>query len=145
MLLAESLTLAAFWLTMLVLDWRYLIYFYLPCYYLGWVLIYAHTYFLHYGAQPGNLYANSVSSYHRPYNWVFFNNGYHQEHHWDPKAHWTRMKAVREEILPQMFANRTRFLRGPHLTVLLEDWLRRTDTPSNSLPQATTPGRRSAA
>jgi fatty acid desaturase len=123
LLVAESVVLGAFWLTLLLVDWRYLLYFYLPSYYAGWVLIYAHTYVLHHGAQPGNYYANSVSSYHRLYNWAFFNNGYHQEHHWDPKAHWTRMPAVKEEILPQMIANRTRVLRGPHITLFLEEWL----------------------
>jgi fatty acid desaturase len=110
---------------MLILDWRYLVCFYLPSYYLGWVLTYAHTYALHYGAQPGNYYANSVSSYHRLYNWIFFNNGYHQEHHWDPKAHWTAMSRVRQEILPHMVANRTRMLRGPHITLFVEEWLQR--------------------
>jgi hypothetical protein len=122
-LLAESLVLGAFWLTLAVLDWRYFLYFYLPSYYLGWVLVYAHTYCLHYGALPGNYYANAVSSYHRLYNWWFFNNGYHQEHHWDPKAHWTRMKKVRQSILPYMLAHGTRILRGPHITIFFEDWL----------------------
>jgi fatty acid desaturase len=123
LLVAESLVLGCFWLGLLVFNWRYFLYFYLPSYYLGWVLVYAHTYCLHYGAEPGNYYANSVSSYHRLYNLWFFNNGYHQEHHWDPKAHWTRMKAVRQEILPHMIANGTRILRGPHITVFLEYWL----------------------
>jgi len=123
LLLAESLVLGAVWLTMLYLNWRYFLYFYLPSYYLGWVLIYAHTYFLHYGAKPGDYYANSVSSYHRLYNWMFFNNGFHQEHHWDPKAHWTKMSRVRKQILPQMIIHQTRILRGPHITVFLEDWL----------------------
>jgi fatty acid desaturase len=145
LLLAESLALGAFWLAMLFRDWRYFLFFYMPSYYLGWVLIYAHTYFLHYGAEPGNLYANSVSSYEPAYNRIFFNNGYHQEHHWDPKAHWTRMKTVRRDILPQMIANRTRILRGPHITVLLEDWLMRKPAQSTSKPDAVVPERRSAA
>jgi fatty acid desaturase len=145
LLVAESLALAVYWLVMLVVDWRYFVFFYVPSYYLGWVLVYAHTYFLHYGAEPGNLYANSVSSYHRPYNWIFFNNGYHQEHHWDPKAHWTQMRDVRQEILPQMIANRTRFLRGPHLTVLVEDWLNRKNAAQSLSHQDNAPERRSAA
>jgi fatty acid desaturase len=120
--------LGLFWLSMLLLDWRYLVCFYLPSYYLGWVLIYAHTYVLHYGAQPGNCYANSVSSYHWLYNGIFFNNGYHQEHHWDPKAHWTTMPRVKQEILPHMLANRTRMLRGPHITLFVEEWLQRRRT-----------------
>jgi fatty acid desaturase len=121
----EALALGLFWLGTLYLNWRFFVFFYLPSYYLGWVLVYAHTYMLHYGAAPGNYYANSVSSYHRVYNWVFFYNGYHQEHHWDPKAHWTRMKEVRQEILPHMEANGTRVLRGPHITALFEEWLER--------------------
>jgi fatty acid desaturase len=123
MLVVESLALASFWLAMLLADWRYLLFYYLPSYYLGWVLVYAHTYVLHYGAKPGNYYANSVSSYHRLYNRIFFNNGYHQEHHWDPKAHWTAMPRVKREILPQMIANGTPILRGPHITLFLERWL----------------------
>jgi fatty acid desaturase len=123
LLLAECLALGIFWLALLWVNWHYLLFFYLPSYYLGWVLIYAHTYTMHYGAKPGNYYANSVSSYHRLYNWVFFNNGYHQEHHWDPKAHWTTMPRVKQAILPQMIANGTRTLRGPHITVFLERWL----------------------
>ena len=122
LLAAESAVLATFWLAMLLADWRYLLFYYVPSYYLGWVFVYAHTYVLHYGAKPGNYYANSVSSYHWLYNWVFFNNGYHQEHHWDPKAHWTTMPRVQQEILPQMIANGTPTLRGPHITVFLERW-----------------------
>ena len=125
LLLAESLVLGALWLTLLLTNWRFFVYFYLPSYYLGWALVYAHTYFLHHGARPGDYYANSVSSYHRLYNWLFFNNGFHQEHHWDPKVHWTKMLQVREEIRPQMIIHKTRVLRGPHITVFLEDWLNR--------------------
>jgi fatty acid desaturase len=121
--IVETLVLGAFWLTMVLVDWRYFVLFYLPSYYLGWVLSYAEGYLEHFGAQPGNYYANSVSSYFWLYNLLWFNNGYHQEHHWDPKAHWTRMRQLREQIKPQLDANHTRVLRGPHITALLEDWL----------------------
>jgi fatty acid desaturase len=64
----------------------------------------------------------------------WFNNGYHQEHHWDPKMHWTQMKQLHQEIAPQLAANHTRILRGPHITALLEDWLREhgQDTPQQT-------------
>jgi fatty acid desaturase len=120
----ESAALVGFWIAMAVIDWRYFVYFYLPSYYLGWALSYAEGYLEHFGAQPGNQYANSVSSYNWLYNLLWFNNGYHQEHHWDPKMHWTRMRRLHDEIQPALSANRTRTLRGPHITALIEDFWR---------------------
>jgi fatty acid desaturase len=120
--IAESLALGAFWVTMALVDWRYLVYFYLPSYYLGWVLSYAEGYLEHYNAQPGNYFANSVSSYNWIYNLLWFNNGYHQEHHWDPKVHWTQMRDLHRQIQPQLDANHARTLRGPHITALIEYW-----------------------
>ena len=57
------------------------------------------------------------------YNFLWFNNGYHQEHHWDPKNHWTRMRELHERFRPQLEANGTRVLRGPNITGLIEDYL----------------------
>jgi fatty acid desaturase len=119
----EGAVLAAFWATMAVFNWRFFVFFYLPSYYLGWAASYAEGYLEHYGCKPGNPFANSVSSYNRLYNLLWFNNGYHQEHHWDPKCHWTRMGELHDKIRPQLEANGTRVLRGPHLTALIEDWL----------------------
>jgi fatty acid desaturase len=122
-LVVESVTLGAFWIVMVALNWRFFLMFYLPSYYLGWMLSYAEGYLEHYDAQPGNPYANSVSSYHRAYNLLWFNNGYHQEHHWDPKMHWTRMRQLHEQIKDRLEANGTRVLRGPHLTAFFEQWI----------------------
>jgi fatty acid desaturase len=119
----ESLALGAMWIAMAVVNWRYFLLFYLPSYYLGWVLSYAEGYLEHYGCQPGNHYANSVSSYNWIYNVLWFNNGYHQEHHWDPKVHWTKMTELYHHIKGQLAANHTRTLRGPHITAFVEDWL----------------------
>jgi fatty acid desaturase len=118
----ETVVFAAFWGLMCWYDWRYFVCFYLPSYYLGWMLSYAEGYLEHYGAEPGNPFANSVSSYHRLYNLLWFNNGYHQEHHWDPKWHWTRMPELHERIKGELERNHTRTLRGPHMTAFLEDW-----------------------
>ncbi len=123
--IAETAVLAAFWVYLACFHLPYFLCFYLPSFFLGWVVSYAEGYLEHFGAQPGNPFANSVSSYNRLYNLLWFNNGYHQEHHWDPKRHWTKMKALHEEIRPQMEANHTRILRGPHLTALVEDYLNR--------------------
>src|SRR5262249_19667097 len=137
-LAVETLVLAAFWLWMLLADWRFFAFFYLPSYYLGWVLSYAEGYLEHYRCQPGNPYANSASPYHRLYNFLWFNNGYHQEHHWDPKVHWTKMHELHERLRPRLMANHTRMLRGPHMTALIEDWLtarRQKSQPAPEVPE----------
>jgi fatty acid desaturase len=118
----ETVVLVVFWVGMAWYDWRFFAWIYLPSYYLGWMASYAEGYLEHYGAKPGNPFANSVSSYHRLYNWLWYNNGYHQEHHWDPKWHWTRMAELHEKIKDQLIQNQTRMLQGPHLTAFLEDW-----------------------
>lgn len=124
-LVVETLALGVFWVAMVVVNWRFFLLFYLPSYYLGWMLSYAEGYLEHFNAQPGNPYANSVSSYNWLYNFLWFNNGYHQEHHWDPKIHWTRMRQLHRQIKDRLDANGTRVLRGPHLTAFVEDWLKR--------------------
>lgn len=118
----ETVALVAFWVAMGLINWKYFVLFYVPSYYFGWVLSYAEGYLEHYGCQPGNQFANSVSSYNRLYNLLWFNNGYHQEHHWDPKVHWTKMDELHGQIKDQMVLNHTRTLRGPHITALVEDW-----------------------
>jgi fatty acid desaturase len=118
----EAVVLAAFWGAMAWYNWRFFVFFYLPSYYVGWMLSYAEGYFEHYGAKPGNPFANSVSSYNRLYNLVWFNNGYHQEHHWDPKNHWTKMPQLHEEIKDQLALHGTRTLQGPHFLCFFEDW-----------------------
>jgi fatty acid desaturase len=128
----ETLALGLFWGALFWLDWRYFVFFYLTSYYVGWMLSYAEGYLEHHRCQPGNPFANSVSSYNLLYNLLWFNNGYHQEHHWDPKMHWTKMHGLHEQIKPQLLANGTRMLRGPHLTTFLEEWL--TEKPQK--PQA---------
>lgn len=121
----EALGVITFWILLSQIDWRFLVYFYIPSYYAGWTWSFAQNYSLHYGAQPGNYYANAVCSYNRVYNWLFFNNGYHQEHHWAPKSHWSKAAQVREEIRAGMIANNTRVIKGPHMTIYIEEWLER--------------------
>jgi fatty acid desaturase len=131
----ESVVLAAFWAVIACWNWRYFVFFYLPSYYLGWSLSYAEGYFEHYDAKPGNPYANSVSSYHFWYNLLWLNNGYHQEHHWDPKRHWSRMPELHKKIRDHLIRNRTRMLKGPHMTAFLEDWLLQRRKPAVQEPQ----------
>src|ERR1700761_6802232 len=96
-----NMELAAFATTLLVLfllNWRYVLFYFLPFFYLGHCFSYLNGYFRHYGADPDKPIAWGVSSYGKLYNWIFFYNGYHAEHHFRPKVHWTKMEGFRRSI-----------------------------------------------
>jgi len=61
-----------------------------------------------------------VSSYHKLYNWLWFNNGYHAEHHFRPRVHWTQMKELREQIKEQQREAETRVIKPPHALGFLD-------------------------
>jgi len=86
----------------LLLSWKFFLVFYLPVVYLGWCLAHMENYYEHYGANPDNRYTDSVSHYGRWYNFFFFNEGYHQEHHLRPQGHWLERPKVREEFQGQL-------------------------------------------
>jgi len=103
---------------------------YLPSFVAALVLVNVQNYFEHFGACPENRFANSVSHYGRLYNFVTFNDGYHQEHHLCPQEHWSRMDDVRRRygaalagsshvvspvpaVLGFLDRRRTRIDRGP--------------------------------
>ena len=81
----------------LVVSWKFLLC-YLGAFFLALALVNIQNYFEHYGALPENLYANSVSYYGRLYNFLTFNDGFHQEHHLRPLTHWTQMPRVNHEL-----------------------------------------------
>ena len=98
---------------LLLLNWRFFAFF-LPFWYLGHCVSYLNGYFEHFGGNPDEPMAWGVSSYNRPYNWVWFNNGYHAEHHYRPRAHWTRMKTLHQQIEQEQRDNGVRVIKPPH-------------------------------
>ena len=84
---------------------------YLPVWYLGQATAQAENYLEHLGARPGDRQTDSVSCYSRWYNWIWFNNGYHQEHHWRPQVHWSQVPCL-TGTLPG--ADRRRVVRFTH-------------------------------
>lgn len=82
-------------LVFLAISWKWTIACYLPAFYCALALVNVQNYYRHYGAAPGNKYADSVSYYGRIYNFLTFNDGYHQEHHLRPLSHWRLMPAVK--------------------------------------------------
>jgi fatty acid desaturase len=82
---------------LLAIRWEFVVVL-APFYYLGQSLSFLIAYYEHLGADPDNPRATGVSTYEPVYNAVFLNNGYHAEHHYRPKQHWTRMEALRREM-----------------------------------------------
>jgi fatty acid desaturase len=114
-LIAESALIILMMIAMLVTDWRYLVFYYVPLVYVGHVITYAEGYFEHNNAVPGDKMRNAVSCYGRPYNIIWFNNGYHQEHHCYPQIHWTEIQAMRDKMLPETERHVVKWLHGVNL------------------------------
>ncbi|MES2207593.1 MAG: fatty acid desaturase [Pseudomonadota bacterium] len=96
----ESLCIIIFLLCCAVYNWKALI-FYMPFYIIGYSLNSLTNYYEHLNANSEIPMAWGVSSYNKLYNWLWLNNGYHAEHHYRPKMHWTKLKALHEEISEQ--------------------------------------------
>ncbi|MFF8656732.1 fatty acid desaturase family protein [Streptomyces huasconensis] len=80
-----------------VVSWQWLLWCYLPATAVAFTLVNVQNYYRHFGAHPESRYANSVSHYGRVYNWLTFNDGYHQEHHLRPASHWSELPKVADE------------------------------------------------
>jgi hypothetical protein len=88
-LLAEVALIGSLWA---ILVWYYPRFFftaYLPGYAVGLLLCTLHGYYEH--------VRGTISHYGRLYNWLFFNDGFHVEHHARPSTHWTRLPATATE------------------------------------------------
>lgn len=96
-----------------IANWRFICFF-LPCYYFGHCLSYLNGYYRHYGGNPNVPVAWGVSSYNRLYNFFWFNNGYHAEHHYRPRVHWMDMKALHEQLKDEQARAGTHVIRMPH-------------------------------
>jgi fatty acid desaturase len=89
-----------------VISWKWVLFCYLPAFYLTLALVNVQNYYEHYGAAPEDRYANSISYYGSIYNLLTFNDGYHQEHHLRPLAHWKQMPQVRREYADKLARER---------------------------------------
>jgi fatty acid desaturase len=105
---------------MFLLNWRYVICFFLPFFYLGHCFSYLNGYFRHYGGNPDKPIAWGVSNYGKLYNWLFFYNGYHAEHHFRPKVHWTQMEDFQRQIAEQQKAEGVRTISHAHMLGFLD-------------------------
>ena len=110
------------------LNWHFMLFF-LPFYYLGHCLSYLNGYYLHFGGNPDKPIAWGVSSYGKIYNLLWFNNGFHAEHHFRPKMHWTKMEAFHQKIAEEQRREGVRVIKPPHALGFLDP-----DLPEKSRP-----------
>ena len=85
----ETMLVAGLWVTIGVTAPAFLLTVYLPGIATGLVLCQLQGFFEH--------AAGTTSHYGRVYNFLFFNDGYHVEHHARPGAHW---RQLRESVQP---------------------------------------------
>ena len=93
------------YLACLIYDWRAFTAL-VPFYYLGHSLSYLNGYYEHYKGDPDTPIAWGVSTYGKIYNWTWLYNGYHAEHHFRPKVHWTKMRELRQSIAQSLQKSR---------------------------------------
>ena len=72
---------------------------YVAMLYAAWTLNWIENYGEHHGAvDQDDPRRDSVSSYGAVYNFLFLNLGYHQEHHYRPGVHWTKLPDIRKQL-----------------------------------------------
>lgn len=85
-LVVELALVAALWGALAASAPGFLVMVYLPGFLLGQALCALHGYYEH--------AAETTSHYGRCYNWLFFNDGYHVEHHAHPAVSWRELPAL---------------------------------------------------
>jgi fatty acid desaturase len=103
----------------LAYDWRAFLAL-TPFYYFGHSLSSLNGYYEHYRGNPDRPIAWGVSTYDRFYNLTWLNNGYHAEHHYRPKVHWTRMHELHLSIRDKQRAAGVHVIRWPHFLGFLQ-------------------------
>lgn len=118
--LVEFWSLMAFWALLLLFHWSFVLVM-APFYYLGHCFSALIAYYEHLGADPDRPTAMGVSTYAPIYNFLFLNNGYHAEHHFRPKHHWTKMERLRATLSAEGKLAGVRTLRTAHFLGFLEE------------------------
>lgn len=96
--LIEALALLSFVCFFANLNWKLFVAYVIGTYALGQVFALWQNYCEHHHADPYDRKRDSVSCYNPVYNFLWFNNGYHQEHHFSPQTHWTAIRSLRSEL-----------------------------------------------
>ena len=101
----------ALWGTLFVYAPTFMVAVYIPGFLIGLVLCYLQGYYEH--------ARGTVSHYGRIYNFLFFNDGYHVEHHLHPGMHWQDLpRAKASEASPSSWPAVLRWLELVNLCAL---------------------------
>jgi len=115
--LLESFVMVGFYVALAVINPLAFASFFLPVLYLGQALGHMESYVEHlHSTDFDDKKRDSVSCYSRVYNFLTFNNGFHQEHHVYPQKHWSQLPLVRNELPDE---SSRRVVPFCHLTNLL--------------------------
>ena len=109
----EIAALVVFYGLFALYNWKFVVCM-APFHYLGHCAAALNGYYEHLGADPEKPIAWGVSSYNKLYNWTWMNNGYHAEHHYRPKHHWTKMPELHAAIAEQQKREGVRVIAPPH-------------------------------
>ena len=97
-LVREMYVKIAFLIIYAIIDWRFIPVFLVSMYF-AWVFNMMLTYSEHHSAANWQDHTrDSCSCYGKIYNFLTFNSGYHQEHHYRPGAHWTQLPDLKKEL-----------------------------------------------
>jgi fatty acid desaturase len=96
--------------------------------YLGQCVSNLCGYYEHLGGNPDKPIAWGVSTYGRLYNWVFLYNGYHAEHHYRPRTHWTQMTRLHRDLAEEQRREGVTVIGPPHFLGFLDRKNRRIPT-----------------
>lgn len=94
----EILFLTYFVGTLVAINWKLVVFYLVPSIFLGQVFAVWENYCEHHRAPLNDRKRDSVSCYNEFYNFIWFNNGYHQEHHFSPQVHWTEIRKVKSQL-----------------------------------------------
>lgn len=111
LIVIELVSLILFVTILGLINWKLLLGYVVSSYILGQVFALWENYCEHHFADFNDRKRDSVSCYNSLYNFLWFNNGYHQEHHFSPQVHWTKIQAVKEKLPSDRV-----IVRGCHLT-----------------------------
>ncbi len=119
----EVLLVLALWAYLAIYHWTFFVAAYVPGYAAGLALCWLHGYYEH--------QRTTTSHYGFWYNLLFFNDGYHVEHHLRPGAHWTTLpRLVQRDATTSRWPAVLRWLdvlslEGLERGVLFSTWLQR--------------------